>query len=279
MTHGFVVDGVGKKISKSKGNYIDPLVAMKKREPSLLRLWVAGEDYRDDVRLSPEILKRLADSYRKVRNTVRFLLGNLFDFEPTRDAVPYETMLEIDRYALAMLFRAAEKIRAAYASYTFHAAVQTLIEVCTIELSAFYLDILKDRLYAYGATSLPRRSAQTALYIIARDLLRLLSPVFCFTSDEAWQHLPHLPGDPVSVHLSEYAGLEADVGKKPDPMRALRLAILAEQQALIDQYAPVREVRRAVNAALEGARRQKPSVQAWRRRCVCYGIDGARASS
>ncbi|HET6346896.1 MAG TPA: class I tRNA ligase family protein, partial [Myxococcota bacterium] len=252
LTHGFVVDGQGKKISKSKGNFVDPFKAIEKDGAELLRLWVAGEDYRDDVRLSQEILTRLSDSYRKVRNTIRYLLGNIADFDPAQHLVTPERLLEVDRYALSLGARATERARAAYDGYSFHVVMQTLVELCTVDLSAFYLDMLKDRLYASRADSPARRSAQTALYLLARDLLRLMAPVFCFTAEEAWQFLPKLAGDPGSVHLALYPGIE-----EPAAVTALAKAVSGEAEVLLEKYGQVRDVRRAVNAVLEEARRGK----------------------
>jgi isoleucyl-tRNA synthetase len=258
LTHGFVVDGAGKKISKSKGNFIDPFKAINKDGAEIMRLWVASEDYRDDIRLSQEILTRLADTYRKVRNTIRYLLGNLADFDPAKDTVAPTAMHAVDRYAVALGLQAGARARAAYSSYTFHTVMQTLVELCTVDLSAFYLDMLKDRMYASLATGPGRRSAQTALYILARDLLRLMAPVFCFTAEEAWQVLPRFADDPDSVHLALYPG-ESVAGLAADPpqLMAVRQAVALEQPVLLQQFGEVRDVRRVANAALEQARRDK----------------------
>ena len=252
LTHGFVVDGNGKKISKSKGNYLDPFAAIDKDGAELLRLWVASEDYRNDIRLSKEILTRLADSYRKVRNTLRYLLGNLHDFAPDRDLVPYEQLLEIDAYALSLMHRMVTQSRAAYDSYNYHGVMQQVVELCGVDLSAFYLDLLKDRLYAAGTKSVARRSAQTVLYVIARDLLRLLAPIFCFTAEEAFTQLPRTASDPDSIHLAYYPGAHESAA-----LQTLRRSAQARAEELIETYAVVRETRKHVNGALEEARRQK----------------------
>jgi isoleucyl-tRNA synthetase len=252
LTHGFVVDGQGKKISKSKGNFVDPFKAIDKDGAELLRLWVASEDYRDDIRLSQEILTRLSDNYRKVRNTIRYLLGNIADFDPGQHVVAPSELLEVDRYALSLGARAVGRVRAAYDAYSFHVVMQTLVELCTVDLSAFYLDMLKDRLYASRADSPARRSAQTALYLLARDLLRLMAPVFCFTAEEAWQFLPRFPGDPSSVHLALYPAIE-----EPTTVTAIGKAVSQQAEALLEKYGQVRDVRRSVNAVLEEARRGK----------------------
>jgi isoleucyl-tRNA synthetase len=270
LTHGFVVDGSGKKISKSKGNFIDPAATIEKDGAELLRLWVAGEDHRDDVRLSKEIMTRLTDSYRKIRNTLRYLLGNLADFDPQQHLQTGPQLLELDAFMLGLHLRNVKRVRQAYETYAFHTGISALIDYCTVDLSAFYLDILKDRLYASQAGGTPRRSAQSVLYIIARDLLRLLAPIFCFTAEEAWAHLHKFPGDPSSVHLSLYPGVQLAAGAgvtHADPPSVVALCQSATEHfdALLLKYAPLREVRRVVNAALEEARRQKvvgASVQA-----------------
>lgn len=261
LTHGFVVDGHGKKISKSKGNFVDPFKTIRRDGAEILRLWVAGEDYREDVRISQEILLRLSETYRKVRNTVRYLLGSLSGFDPNTDLVQAGELEELDRYALAMCASATERMRRGYAEYEFHVVVQRLNELCTVDLSAFYLDVLKDRLYASAALSPLRRSAQSAIYLITRDLLRCIAPVLCFTADEAWQHLPRLAGDPDSVHLALYPGLD-----EPEGVRDIAQGIAEESDRLRARYDAVREVRRRVNGVLEDARRQSnigSSVEAW----------------
>ncbi len=252
LTHGFVVDGEGKKESKSKGNYVDPFKAIAENGAELMRLWVAAENYQEDIRLSKEILTRLADAYRKARNTIRFLLGNLAGFSPERDLVKPSELYEVDRYALALSFAAVGRMRQAYSDYAFHAVVQSMNELCTVDLSAFYLDVLKDRLYASRKGSLARRSAQTAIFVIARDLLRVLAPVLSFTCEEAWAYLPRLPGDPDSVHLALHPGVE-----EPAAVAELRAAVGADTAALSERYAYAREWRKAVNVELEIARRDK----------------------
>jgi isoleucyl-tRNA synthetase len=252
MTHGFFVDGQGKKVSKSKGNFIDPFETINKDGAELLRLWVASEDYHEDIRISQEILKQIADSYRKVRNTIRYLLGNLSDFDPNGDMVPAAQLVPMDRYALTIAKTAFERMDAAYLAYEFHVVLHRVSELCTVDLSAFYLDVLKDRLYASGKTSALRRSAQTALYLMARDLLRLMAPVFSFTAEEAWGFLPKLAGDPTSVHLALHPGV-----KEPMAVSSIWQAITVEREALALRYERARDVRRQVNVTLEEARQAK----------------------
>ncbi len=202
ITHGWVVDGEGKKQSKSLGNVTAPQEIIDKSGAEILRLWAAAVDYTEDVRCSDEILSRVVDAYRKMRNTLRYALGNLDGFDPAKDAVASKDMLEIDRWALAGLNDVTGKVLAAYKAYDFQAAYNALYHFCTVTLSARYFDIIKDRLYIFAPRSVERRSVQTALHKVADSLCRLLSPILVFTSDEAWENLP---GQLVlSVHLAEF---------------------------------------------------------------------------
>jgi isoleucyl-tRNA synthetase len=160
----------------------------------ILRLWVSAADYRDDIRISDKILKQLTDAYRSIRNTCRFMLGNLSDFDPTRDTVAHDEMLPIDRYALHSLQGLIKRSRRAYDTYEFHTIYHALFNYCTLDLSAFYLDILKDRLYTSPTAGLARRSAQTAIYRIAENLARLMAPILVFTAEEIWNYLPPVAG-------------------------------------------------------------------------------------
>ncbi len=187
LTHGFVVDGQGHKMSKSKGNVVAPQKVTDTLGADILRLWVAATDYSAELSISDEILKRVTESYRRLRNTLRFLLANVSDFNPATDAVPVAEMLDIDRYALVMAQQLQQRIAGDYYErFTFHFAVQNIVAYCAEDLGAFYLDILKDRLYTTQANSHARRSAQTALWHITRSLLLLISPILCFTAEEAW---------------------------------------------------------------------------------------------
>ena len=186
LTHGFVVDGKGMKMSKSKGNVIAPQKVSDSLGAEILRLWVASTDYAGELSISDEILKRVVESYRRIRNTLRFLLANTADFSPAEHAQPVEEWLEIDRYALAMTRQMQEAVLADYRVYSFHTAVQRLHHFCSEDLGAFYLDILKDRLYTAGADSHPRRAAQSALWHILQCLTRLMAPILSFTAEEIW---------------------------------------------------------------------------------------------
>jgi len=197
LTHGFVVDGNGHKMSKSKGNVIAPQKVVDSLGADILRLWVASTDYSGELTISDEILKRVTESYRRIRNTLRFLLANIADFDPVQHALPVEKWLEIDRYALAMARDFDNDCKAHYGKYEFHFVVQKLQAFCSEDLGGFYLDILKDRLYTAGADSLARRSAQNALYHLTHSLVRLMAPILSFTAEEVWQELSKTPADSV----------------------------------------------------------------------------------
>jgi isoleucyl-tRNA synthetase len=202
LTHGFVVDAEGRKMSKSIGNVISPSEVINNYGAEILRLWVSASDYREDIRISDNILKQLTDAYRRIRNTCRFMLGNLYDFTPENDSVAYESMPEIDRFALHKLQLLIEKGRKAYEAYEFHVIYHALYNYCTLDLSAFYLDILKDRLYTSPPQSTARKSAQTVLYATVDAIGRLMAPILPFTSDEIWQFMPSADGRTPSIHLA-----------------------------------------------------------------------------
>ncbi len=208
LTHGFVVDGEGKKMSKSVGNVIEAQEAIKKYGAEILRLWVASEDYTEDIRISEEILKRLTEAYRRIRNTSRFILGNLYDFRPDEDAVTPEGMLEMDRWALHRLQEVIRRVTDAYEKHQFHIVFSTLHNYCAVDLSALYLDVLKDRLYTSRATSAGRRSGQSAMFIILSAMTRLLAPILTFTSEEVWEALPVWSKKGESVHLTQFPEID-----------------------------------------------------------------------
>lgn len=189
LTHGFVVDGAGHKMSKSKGNVVAPQKVMDTYGADILRLWAASTDYSGELTISDEILKRVADSYRKIRNTAKFLLANIADFDASKDLQPVENWLEIDRYALYLTQKLQTEVLADYEKYEFHLAVQKLVSFCSDDLGAFYLDILKDRLYTSGENSAARRAAQSALHHITHTFMRLIAPILSFTADEIWHTL------------------------------------------------------------------------------------------
>jgi isoleucyl-tRNA synthetase len=186
LTHGFVVDGEGKKMSKSKGNVIAPQKVVDTLGADILRLWVASTDYSGELNISDEILKRVTEAYRRIRNTLRFLLANTTDFDANKDRVAIQDLVEIDQYAIALTQQLQNEITTCYANYEFHPIVARLQSFCSEDLGSFYLDILKDRLYTSGVNSKARRSAQTALWYITQSLLRLIAPILSFTAEEAW---------------------------------------------------------------------------------------------
>ena len=202
LTHGFVLDKDGRPMSKSLGNVIAPEEIIKKYGAEILRLWVAATDYRDDIKLGNETLQRLSDAYRRIRNTARYLLGNLAGFDPATDMVADDELLELDRWALSRLARLIQRVQTAYDKYEFHVFYHAVHNFCAIDLSAFYLDILKDRLYTSPKSSVAYRSARTTLYRIADALTRLIAPVLSFTADEIWQLLPGEREE--SVHLAAF---------------------------------------------------------------------------
>jgi isoleucyl-tRNA synthetase len=239
ITHGWTVDGEGKAMHKSLGNAISPNEIVGKMGAEILRLWVASSDYQEDMRLSDEILKRLVDAYRKLRNTARYALGNISDFDPKRDRVERGRMWEIDRWALAVTDEVTLKVIEAYRRFEYTAVYHTLYQYATVTLSAVYFDILKDRLYTFAPKSAGRRSAQTALYEIVDRFARLLAPVLAFTADEVWENLP---GERVpSVHIAEFPEAAASDEDKE---------LLAMWQRLFD-------VRADVQKALEEKRNEK----------------------
>ncbi|RTF42071.1 isoleucine--tRNA ligase [Serratia marcescens] len=241
LTHGFTVDGQGRKMSKSIGNTVSPQGVMNKLGGDILRLWVASTDYTGEIAVSDEILKRSADSYRRIRNTARFLLANLNGFEPSTDCVAPEDMVVLDRWAVGRALAAQQDIEQAYANYDFHEVVQRLMQFCSVEMGSFYLDIIKDRQYTAKSDSVARRSCQTALYHIVEALVRWMAPIMSFTADEIWGFMP---GKRAQYVFTEewYDGLFG----------------LAEGEPMNDAFwAELLKVRGEVNKVLEQARADK----------------------
>ncbi|MFH1952049.1 MAG: isoleucine--tRNA ligase [Pseudomonadota bacterium] len=240
LTHGFVVDGTGKAMHKSAGNVISPEELIKSYGAEILRLWVAGEDYRDNIRLSKEILQRLTEAYRRIRNTCRYLLGNLSDFDRETDWVPYQQMEELDRWALNRLQELNERILRAYEGFNFHLVYHNLHNFCVLDLSSFYLDIIKDRLYTSPKKSAIRRSAQSAMSEILDVLVRLMAPILSFTADEIWQHM-NGKNRPLSVHADLFYPIKVEY----------------KDAELAGRWEEIISVRKEVTKVLEIARKEK----------------------
>lgn len=261
LTHGFVVDAAGRKYSKSSGNYAPPQDLIDKHGAEILRMWVASEDYRDDIRFSDEIVTRLIDSYRKIRNTVRYLLGNMSDFDPAKDQVDDASLPEIDRWAMAELEALTEKVTKAYENYEFHQIFHALNRFCTVELSSFYLDILKDRIYTEKKDGVLRRAAQTTMWRVADAIVRLMAPVFSFTADEIWRYLPKDGEQPDSVFLVSFPPLETKW----------------RDDALTQRWHRLGDIRAAAQKALEGARAAKFIGNALSAKLIIECSDDTRA--
>ena len=240
LTHGFVMDGQGRKMSKSLGNTIVPKDIIEKYGADILRLWVSSVDYREDVRISENILQQMSDAYRRIRNTARFLMGNLNEFNYAEDKVEYKDMLEIDKWAMHKLEKLKETTTNHYDKYEFYSLFQEITYFCSIEMSSFYLDIVKDRLYCEDKNSLERRSAQTVLTEVLKVLVRVISPVLSFTADEIWERIPEALKEETSVHLSSW--IEANPEYK--------------NEELDKKWKKIHELRKEVNRKLEAERQE-----------------------
>ncbi len=255
VTHGFFLDAERRKMSKSKGNVIDPQELISRYGADVVRLWVASLDYRDDMPISEEILSRCAEAYRKIRNTARYLVSNLYDFDPARDFVPTKDLLPLDRWALGEARSAADRMADAFASCDFHVVYHTLVSLSATTLSAFYLDIVKDRLYASLPASRERRCAQTAFHRIARTLATLSAPILPFTAEEIWKELPGAKEE--SVHLARFETLDDLPGEIPSRDAWERLRQLREEVAVMLEQA---RRDKQIGASLEGAIRHTPNA-------------------
>ena len=243
LTHGWVVDGQGRAMHKSLGNGVDPADLIKDFGADIVRLWAASSDYHADVRCSKEIFKQIAQNYLKFRNTARYCLGNLADFDPNTDMVKAEELEELDKWALTKLDELVKTVRKSYNGYEFHVVTHEINDFCVVELSSFYLDILKDRLYCDEAKGLRRRSAQTALYHILSAMATLFAPILAFTCDEIWQAMPHLDTDDKRNVL---------LNQMPENFEAFKL-----DDATMEKWATVMKLRQDVNGVLELARAEK----------------------
>jgi isoleucyl-tRNA synthetase len=258
LTHGFLIDMDGKKMSKSLGNTIQPQDVIKQSGADILRLWIAMSDYREEIRVSKEILARVVEAYRKIRNTLRYLLANLYDFDPSKDRLPLDRLEEVDQYILARYANVAEEILSAYDAYDYGTICQTINAFTTGDLSAFYADVSKDRLYTFAATSRERRSAQTAMFMMADGLTRLLAPILSFTADELWRYLPGRDGD--SVHTAEFPSAEA--------LKALH------NPAILERWSRLTALRERVVAQIEPLRKEKQIGSSLQAKVVLTAGDG-----
>ncbi|MDE3147945.1 MAG: isoleucine--tRNA ligase, partial [Acidobacteriota bacterium] len=242
-TAGWTLDELGRAMSKSLGNGVDPVDIAERMGGEIVRLWVASVDFREDMAASENLMQRCAELYRKLRNTFRFLLGNLHGFDPTRDRVAEAELLPLDRYMLARTRELAEKILGWYSAFEFHRVYQAVNEFAIVDLSAFYLDVLKDRMYTFAPTSQARRSAQTVLWQITEALVRLVAPILSFTADEVWEYLPAVEGRPVSVHLALFPKPEEIFSGDPAPV--------------LEEWKQLLQIRDTTLNALEHARQEK----------------------
>ena len=242
-TAGWTLDEQGRAMSKSLGNGVDPVDIANRLGGEIVRLWVASVDFREDMAASENLMQRCADIYRKLRNTFRFLLGNLNGFDPARDRVAEDELLPLDRYMLARTRELTEKVREWYAGFEFHRVYHAVNEFAIVDLSSFYLDVLKDRMYTFAPTSHERRSAQTVLWKITETLVRLVAPILSFTADEVWEHLPAVEGREVSVHLAQF----------PAPVEVFS----EDPAALLDEWKQIFAVRDEALRVLEEARQAK----------------------
>jgi len=253
-TAGWTLDEQGRAMSKSLGNGVDPVDIANRMGGEIVRLWVASVDFREDMAASENLMQRCAELYKKLRNTFRFLLGNLHGFDPARDRVPEAGLQPLDRYMLARTRELTEKILAWYQTFEFHRIYHAVNEFAISDLSAFYLDVLKDRMYTFAPTNPARRSAQTVLWQITEALVRLVAPILTFTADEIWEHLPQVEGRPVSVHLAQFPKPEEIFSEDPIDLRAEWAQLLAyRDQALveIEQLRQNKEIGKALEADIE----------------------------
>ena len=261
LTHGFTVDEKGRKMSKSLGNVIAPQKVVNSLGADVLRLWVSATDYANEISVSDEILKRMADSYRRMRNTLRFLLGNLAGFDPARDALPAGQLLALDRWVLARTAALQAEVTEAYRRYAFHLIYQKVHNFCSVDLGGFYLDVIKDRVYTTPATGRARRSAQTAIWHVAEGMVRWLAPILSFTAEEAWRHLPGERGESVfHADLARPAGAAAREHRLGGAAQAAR-----GRDARAREAARCRDDRCAARCQRRGVLRAPRSIRATHR--------------
>ncbi|MGA7568653.1 MAG: class I tRNA ligase family protein, partial [Terriglobales bacterium] len=250
VTPGWTLDEKGQAMSKSRGNDVDPVDIASRLGGEIVRLWTASVDFREDVVGSEALMQRVGENYKKIRNTFRYILSNLYDFDPVADAVPFDKMEELDQYMLRQMCSFAADVRSGYDEFAFHKIYHRVNHFCIVDLSAFYFDVLKDRLYISAAKSHGRRSAQTAIWRIGEALTRLLAPIMTFTCEEVWQYLPRIEGRAESIHLATFPTMPEISGDPTD----LTKPFDCPQQS---DWNTLRSVRDEVLKALEEARNAK----------------------
>lgn len=263
LTHGWTLDAEGHAMSKSRGNVIEPQKIARKDGAEILRLWVAASDCREDIRISPDQIRRLSDGYRKFRNTARYMLGNLSDFSPGEHSVALPDLEELDQWALVRTSQLLEKVYGWYEAYEFHRIYHRVYDFLTVELSSFYFDVLKDRLYTAAPDSHPRRSAQTGLYLILESLTRALAPIYSFTCEEIWEHLSAMAETPESVHLARFV-----------PANSLIEGLSSQTLKRLDNWQVLIQVRSTVLKVLEEARQAKFIGNSLEAKVTLSGEDG-----
>lgn len=253
LTHGMVIDEERRKMSKSLGNGMDPLEIIKTNGADILRMWIASSDYKSDIKISKDIIAQLSEGYRKIRNTARYIIGNISDFNPDANSVSYADMTELDKWALMKLTRLVKTVNAAYDNFEFHVVYHAIHNFCVVDMSNFYLDVIKDRLYTEKADSKERRSAQTAIYMILDAIVRLMAPIIAFTSEEMWRNMPHKASDNTeSVALNEMPVYNAEyedetIWSKYEQLIALR----GDAQKALEEARNAKVIGHSLGAAVE----------------------------
>ena len=263
LTHGWTLDSEGHAMSKSRGNVIEPQKIVRKDGAEILRLWVAASNCREDIRISPDLIRRLSDGYRKFRNTARFMLGNLSDFSPAEHSVATPDLEELDQWALVRTSRLLEKVYDWYEAYEFHRIYHRVYDFLTVDLSSFYFDVLKDRLYTAAPDAHPRRSAQTVLYLILEALTRALAPIYSFTCEEIWEHLSSKADRPASVHMARFV-----------PADSLVEGLSSQSLKRLDNWDLLIRVRSTVLKVLEEARQARFIGNSLEAKVTLAGEDG-----
>ena len=257
LTHGFLIDMDGRKMSKSLGNGVNPQDAIKQYGADILRLWVISSDFKSDITVSQDIMKQIAEVYRKIRNTARFILGNISDYNP-ENPVKYDDLLEIDKWALTRLNKLVRECTKNYDKYDFHIVYHDINQFCVTDMSNFYLDIIKDRLYSSKANSIERRAAQTTMYEILNTLVKMLAPLLCYTAEEIWKYMPHSKDEQVESVMLTYFPEEK---------------IEYENKELVEKWEKILKLKELVAKDLETARANKVIGHSLNAKITLYADD------